>query len=83
MFISCWASPISWRTFPIHRLCQLSTSTVRSERCLTCELLLTVAGNGADDGVLLATKAVGSALDVGLGLGGLVFDLALGVLLLA
>ena len=45
--------------------------------------MLTVAGNGADDGVLLATKAVGSALDVGLGLGGLVFDLALGVLLLA
>lgn len=50
---------------------------------LTRDLLLAVAHDGADDGVLLAGEAVHGALGVAFGLGGLVLGLALGVLLLA
>ena len=50
---------------------------------LTRDLLFAVARDGADDSVLLAADAVRGALDVALGLGGLVLGLALGVLLLA
>ena len=45
--------------------------------------MLAVASKGADDSVLLAGEAVGGALDVVLGLGGVVLGLTLGVLLLA
>ncbi len=49
----------------------------------TRNLLLAVARDGADDSVDLAAYAVGRALDVLLCLGGVVFGLARGVLLLA
>lgn len=49
----------------------------------TGNLLLTVTGDGTNDGVLLAANAVHGAFRVALGLGGLVLGLALGVLLLA
>jgi hypothetical protein len=44
-------------------------------------LLLAVAGDGADDSVLLADDTVGGALDVALGLCGVVLGLARGVFL--
>jgi hypothetical protein len=50
---------------------------------LTRGLLLAVTSDGADDRVDLASNAVGSALDVALGLRGVVLSLAGGVLLLA
>ena len=50
---------------------------------LTRYLLLTITSHSTDDRVLFAADAVHSALDVALGLGGLVFGLALGVLLLS
>jgi hypothetical protein len=52
-------------------------------KCLTRSLLLAVASDSADNGVLLSTEAVGGAFSVTLGLGGLVLGLALGVLFTA
>lgn len=49
----------------------------------TRNLLAAVASNGTDDGILLAADAVDGALSVALGLGGVIFGLALDVLLLA
>jgi hypothetical protein len=49
--------------------------------CLTRNLLLAITGDGADNGVLLAGHPIHGALDVTLGLCGLVLSLALSMLL--
>lgn len=67
--------------FPAHKY--YVSASLRWIRCArTLGLLRLVAGDRADDGVLLAGDAVGGALDVALGLRGVVLGLALGVLLL-
>ena len=62
---------------------QSSTSALRYGRRLTFHLLLAVAGEGADDGILLPSDAVSCTLSEGLSRGSLVLGLTLGVLLLA
>ena len=59
---------------------RLLHSTQRARMMLTCSLLLAVARDGTDDGILLAAETVHGALGVSLGLGGVVLCLALGVL---
>jgi len=75
------ASPLSCWRLPFVTLA-LSTSHLTLQ-AHTRHLLLLVTGHGADDGVLLASEAVHTALDVGFGLGSLDLCLTGGMLLAA
>jgi len=61
----------------------LDCATLELRRPHTFGLLRGITSDSTDDGVLLASDAVGGALDVALSLSSLVLGLALGVLLLS
>lgn len=71
-------SGVAWKNKSQRRIAFAGT-----QRKLTSSFLRTIASDSTDDGILLASDAVGGALNIALGLGSLVLSLARGVLLLA